>query len=40
LLVGVNKHGSQMREKQEHAPLANRSAGATKITPEYTPTTN
>ena len=29
-LVGVNKHGSQMRDKQELAPLANRSAGATR----------
>jgi hypothetical protein len=39
-LVGVNKHGSQMRDKQELAPLANRSAGAAKITREYIPTTN
>jgi hypothetical protein len=31
-LVGVNKHGSPMRDKQELAPLANRSAGATKLT--------
>jgi hypothetical protein len=39
-LVGVSKHGSQMRDKQELAPLANRVGADTNITREYIPTTN